>query len=47
MAELHNTSSHVTLGKLHSWYDYESLLYLPIGLYKWELIDVEGALLKT
>ena len=45
MAGLRNTASHMTFGKLRIWYDYESLLHLPIG--KWKLTDVKGVFVKT
>ena len=34
----------MTFGELRNWCDYESLLYLLIGWYKWKLTYVEGAL---
>ena len=32
------------LWELRNWCDYESLLYLLIGWYKWKLTYVEGAI---
>ena len=31
-----NTPSIIIFGKLHNWYNYESLLHLPICWYKWK-----------
>ena len=37
IARIANTFNHMTFGELRNWCDYESLLYLLIGLYKWNL----------